>query len=73
MKKTVNQFGGIDVLINNASAISLTNTEETSVKRFDLMHQVNTRGTYLMTKACLPWLRKSKNGHVLNMSPVSDV
>lgn len=67
--KAVETFGGIDILINNASAISLTPTEYTSMKRYDLMHQVNVRGTFLSTKTCLPHLRKAENPHVLNLSP----
>ena len=71
--KAVETFGGIDILVNNASAISLTNTEATSMKRFDLMHGVNARGTYLCTMACLPELKKSaeagRNPQVLTMSP----
>ncbi len=71
--KAVETFGGIDILVNNASAISLTGTDTTPMKRFDLMHSVNTRGTYLCTMACLPLLRKSaqarRNPHVLTMSP----
>ncbi len=71
--KTVETFGGIDILVNNASAISLTGTETTPMKRFDLMHGVNARGTYLCTMACLAELRKSaekrRNPHVLTMSP----
>ncbi|CAD6197869.1 unnamed protein product [Caenorhabditis auriculariae] len=63
------KFGGIDILVNNASAISLTNTESTDMKRYDLMHSINTRGTYLMTKTCLPYLKKGSNPHVLNISP----
>jgi citronellol/citronellal dehydrogenase len=67
------RFGGIDILVNNASAISLTSTADTPMKRFDLMFGVNVRGTYLCTQACLPLLRKSaqagRNPHVLNMSP----
>ena len=66
---TVAAFGGIDVLVNNASAISLTRTEDTDLKRFDLMHAVNTRGTFLASKLCLPHLRRSKNPHVLMLSP----
>ncbi|MES9897977.1 MAG: SDR family oxidoreductase [Sedimenticola sp.] len=62
-------FGGIDILINNASAISLTGTLDTSMKRFDLMHQVNVRGTYLVSRACLPELLKADNPHILNLSP----
>ncbi|KAF1768165.1 hypothetical protein GCK72_008127 [Caenorhabditis remanei] len=65
----VKKFGGIDILINNASAISLTDTESTEMKRYDLMHSINTRGTYLMTKTCLPYLKSGKNPHVLNISP----
>ena len=71
--KAVQTFGGIDILVNNASAISLTNTEATPMKRFDLMHGINLRGTYLCTMACLAELRKSaaagRNPHVLTMSP----
>ena len=71
--QTVERFGGIDILVNNASAISLTPTEATPMKRFDLMFGVNVRGTFLCTQACLPHLRKSavagRNPHVLNMSP----
>jgi citronellol/citronellal dehydrogenase len=67
--KTVQEFGGIDILINNASAIQLTNTEATEPKRFDLMHDINVRGTFLMTKACIPHLKKSANPHILTLSP----
>ncbi|MEJ2124358.1 MAG: NAD(P)-dependent oxidoreductase [Alphaproteobacteria bacterium] len=73
VEKTVAEFGGIDILINNASAISLTRTPDTSMKRFDLMHQVNTRGTYLMSKLCIPHLEKSENPHILMMSPPLDL
>jgi citronellol/citronellal dehydrogenase len=62
-------FGGIDILVNNASAISLTPTEHTPMKRFDLMHQINTRGTFLTSKLCLPHLKKAANPHILNLSP----
>lgn len=65
----VEKFGGIDVLINNASAIQLTGTLETSMKKYDLMNQVNVRGTYLCSQACLPYLLKSENPHVLTLSP----
>ena len=65
----VDRFGGIDILINNASAISLTGTLDTPMKRFDLMHQINTRGTYLCTQKCVPHLSKAGNPHVLNISP----
>lgn len=67
--KAVATFGGIDILVNNASAISLTPTAKTDMKRYDLMHQINTRGTFLCTKLALPHLRKSQNPHVLNLSP----
>jgi citronellol/citronellal dehydrogenase len=67
--EAVSTFGGIDILVNNASAISLTGTIETPLKRFDLMHQVNTRGTFACSQACLPHLLKSGNPHILNISP----
>ena len=67
--KTVETFGGIDVLVNNASAIHLTGTEATPMKRFDLMHRINTRGTFLASKLCIPHLRKGNNPHILNLSP----
>jgi citronellol/citronellal dehydrogenase len=66
---TVATFGGIDILVNNASAISLTGTLATPMRRFDLMHQVNTRGTYACSKACIPHLSKAENPHILNLSP----
>ncbi len=69
VNKTVEAFGGIDILINNASAISLTPTEQTDPKRFDLMHGIQVRGTFFMCKACIPHLRKSPNPHILNLSP----
>lgn len=65
----VEKFGGIDILVNNASAISLTPTESTDMKRYDLMHNVNTRGTFLVSKECLPYLKKSSHAHILNLSP----
>jgi citronellol/citronellal dehydrogenase len=67
--RTVEAFGGIDILVNNASAISLTGTEQTPMKRFDLMHQINTRGTFACSQACLPHLRRAANPHILNISP----
>ena len=67
--QTVEKFGGIDILVNNASAIFLAVTEGTPAKRFDLMHSVNVRGTFLTTQHCLPHLSQSDNPHVLNMSP----
>lgn len=67
--KTVETFGGIDILVNNASAISLTGTIDTPMKRYDLMHGVNIRGTFLCSKYCLPHLLKAENPHILNNSP----
>src|SRR5437868_2963636 len=67
--QTVKTFGGIDILINNASAISLTTTEQTEAKRFDLMHSINVRGTFIVTKTCIPFLKKSSNPHILTLSP----
>lgn len=67
--KAVETFGGIDVLINNASAISLSPTEHTEPKRFDLMHDINVRGTFFMCKACIPHLRKGENPHIITLSP----
>jgi citronellol/citronellal dehydrogenase len=69
----VAKFGGIDICVNNASAISLTGTEATEMKRFDLMHQVNARGTFLVSKTCVPHLRKSANPHVLMLAPPLDM
>ena len=69
VNQAVEHFGGIDILINNASAISLTGTLKTDMKRYDLMHSINTRGTFLVSKTCLPHLVKAKNPHVLNLSP----
>lgn len=67
--RTVERFGGIDILVNNASAIALTNTPETDMKRFDLMQQINTRGTFLCCKTCLPFLTRAPNPHILMISP----
>ncbi len=67
--KTVEAFGGIDICINNASAISLTGTLETPMKKYDLMNQVNVRGTFATSQACLPHLLKSTHGRILNLSP----
>jgi citronellol/citronellal dehydrogenase len=69
VKQAVATFGGIDVLVNNASAISLTGTVDTPMKRFDLMHGINTRGTFLCSQQCIPHLAKSSNPHILNISP----
>jgi len=67
--RAVDRFGGIDILVNNASAISLTGTRDTAMKRFDLMHQVNVRGTFTCARACIPFLEKAANPHVLMLSP----
>jgi NAD(P)-dependent dehydrogenase (short-subunit alcohol dehydrogenase family) len=69
VSKAVETFGGIDILVNNASAISLTTTEQTEAKRFDLMHSINVRGTFLVTKTCIPHLRRSSHAHILTLSP----
>ena len=69
IQKVVDTFGGIDILINNASAINLINTIDQSMKKYDLMHQINIRGTFMVSKYCLPHLLKAKNPHVLNISP----
>lgn len=69
MDETVKTFGGLDILVNNASAISLTGTVETPLKRFDLMHGVNTRGTFACSQAAIPHLEKAENPHILNISP----
>ena len=66
---TVKEFGGLDIVINDASAISLTPTLETEMKRFDLMFSVNVRGTFMCSKLCIPHLKKSENPHILNLSP----
>jgi citronellol/citronellal dehydrogenase len=71
--KTVEAFGGIDICVNNASAIQLTATLETDMKRFDLMHQINTRGTFLVSKSCIPHLKKAENPHILTLSPPLDM
>ncbi|MCA0942620.1 NAD(P)-dependent oxidoreductase [Salipiger pacificus] len=69
VRKAEAHFGGIDIVVNNASAISLTPTPDTEMKRFDLMMQVNTRGTFAVTRACLPALKRAANPHVLTLSP----
>lgn len=69
VSKTAETFGSIDILINNASAISLTPTEQTEPKRFDLMVDIEIRGTFFMCKNCIPHLKKSANAHILNLSP----
>jgi citronellol/citronellal dehydrogenase len=67
--RAVEVFGGIDILVNNASAISLTGTIETPMKRYDLMHTINTRGTYLCSQVCIPHLQRASNPHILNLAP----
>jgi citronellol/citronellal dehydrogenase len=69
VEQTVERFGGIDICINNASAINLAGTEQLDVKRFDLMQNINSRGTFVVSKACVPHLKKSDNAHVLTLSP----
>ncbi len=69
VRMTVETFGGLDICVNNASAISLTGTLETPMKKYDLMHSVNVRGTFATSQACLPDLLKAKNPHILNLSP----
>jgi citronellol/citronellal dehydrogenase len=73
VKKTVEAFGGIDICVNNASAIQLTGTLQTDMKRFDLMHQINTRGTFLVSRMCIPHLKLSDNPHILNLAPPLDM
>ncbi|HRH50516.1 MAG TPA: NAD(P)-dependent oxidoreductase [Panacibacter sp.] len=69
VQQAVEKFGGIDIVINNASAIQLTGTEQTETKRFDLMQSINVRGTFLVVKNCIPWLKKGTNAHILTLSP----
>jgi citronellol/citronellal dehydrogenase len=69
VEKAVETFGGIDILINNASAISLTPVEETTQKAFALMHDINVKGTFFVSKECIPFLKKGNNPHILNLSP----
>jgi len=73
VQQTVARFGGIDICVNNASAISLTGTLATDMKRYDLMNQINARGTYLTSKACIPHLKAAANPHVLMLSPPLDM
>jgi citronellol/citronellal dehydrogenase len=69
VKEAASTFGGIDILVNNASAIDLSPTEQTEAKRFDLMQGINVRGTFFMSQACIPYLKKAHNPHILNLSP----
>src|SRR5713101_3778382 len=73
VERAIARFGGIDILINNASAISLTGTLDTPMKRFDLMMGVNARGTFLCSQACLPYLARAANPHILTLSPPLDM
>jgi citronellol/citronellal dehydrogenase len=73
LEQTAATFGGIDIVVNNASAISLTPTTQTDMKRFDLMHQVNTRGTFMVSKYAIPHLEKAGNPHILMLSPPLDM
>jgi len=73
MAKAAETFGGIDILINNASAVNISGTLETSMKRFDLMHGINLRGTFLCSQKALPYLKKASNPHILNLSPPPDL
>jgi citronellol/citronellal dehydrogenase len=73
VERCVERFGGIDICVNNASAISLSGTLATDMKRFDLMHQINARGTWLVSKTCIPYLRRAANPHVLMLSPPLDM
>jgi citronellol/citronellal dehydrogenase len=71
--KTVDEFGGLDICVNNASAISLTDSQATDMKRFDLMMGINTRGTFMVSKYCIPHLKKAENPHILMLSPPLDM
>ncbi|WP_028081480.1 SDR family oxidoreductase [Solimonas soli] len=73
VEKTVATFGGIDILVNNASAISLTGTLQTDMKKYDLMNGINARGTYMAGRYCIPHLRKASNPHILTLSPPLDM
>ena len=73
VEETVNKFGGIDVCINNASAIHLTDTVNTPMKRYDLMHNINVRGTFMLSQKCIPHLINGKNPHILTLSPPLDI
>lgn len=73
VSRTIERFGGIDICVNNASAISLTPTLQTDMKRYDLMNQINARGTFLVSKICIPHLKKAANPHILNLAPPLDM
>jgi NAD(P)-dependent dehydrogenase (short-subunit alcohol dehydrogenase family) len=69
VEAAVELFGGIDICVNNASAINISNTESLTMKGYDLMQNINTRGTFLVSKTCIPYLKESNNGHILTLSP----
>jgi citronellol/citronellal dehydrogenase len=73
LDQTAQKFGGLDIVVNNASAIALTRTADTDMKRFDLMHQINARGTFMVSKYALPYLAKAANPHILMISPPLDM
>ena len=73
IQQAVDTFGGIDICINNASAISPTGTLDTEMKRYDLMNEINTRGTFLVSKTCIPHLKEGSNAHILNLAPPLDM
>jgi len=73
VEQTVSQFGAVDIVVNNASAINLSNTEGIDMKHFDLIQQINTRGTFSVSRACIPHLRRASNPHVLTLSPPLDM
>src|SRR6201986_3804140 len=73
VEQTAAKFGGIDILVNNASAISLTGTLQTDMKRYDLMNGINARGTYLVSRTCIPYLKKAANPHILTLPPPLDM
>ena len=73
IEKVKKEFGGVDICINNASAIHLSDTVNTPMKRYDLMHNINVRGTFLLSKSCIPHLKDSKNAHILTLSPPLDI
>src|SRR5580700_6309246 len=73
LERTAATFGGLDIVVNNASAISLTDSQATDMKRFDLMHQINARGTFMASKFALPYLEKAGNPHILMLSPPLDL
>ena len=73
VEETASKFGGVDICINNASAIHLTDTINTPMKRYDLMHNINVRGTFMLSQKCIPHLKKGDNSHILTLSPPLDI